>query len=270
MFFHFLALNELIQDFDNPETICFSCGHPYLVHTIQFSDLTEQNKMFAPGGTSDGRCASFWSASVTWTMRLICICGARWSALVQPPATLTTTATTTTSAVFSGTPSHSLPQPVPAAASSTASSVIVPHRPVVAFTGLARPLTASVQQARQASIQRNLHGLGAGSSALTPTSPPEKKRKSGPPPPLVHRHPGFWCSIERLRDNQCTDLSHYLLDTSDFNDPLDLSPRLFLGLPAASPITFCRTAALGSVSSTLSFLLLVAIPIPCAEKRAQL
>ncbi|KAK6997213.1 hypothetical protein R3P38DRAFT_3220718 [Favolaschia claudopus] len=183
MFFHFLALNELIQDFDNPETICFSCGHPYLVHTIQFSDLTEQNKMFAPGGTSDGRCASFWSASVTWTMRLICICGARWSALVQPPATFTTTATTTTSAVFSGTPSHSLPQPVPAAASSTASSVIVPHRPVVAFAGLARPLTASVQQARQASIQRNLHGLGAGSSALTPTSPPEKKRKSGPPPP---------------------------------------------------------------------------------------
>ncbi|KAK7059505.1 hypothetical protein R3P38DRAFT_3167920 [Favolaschia claudopus] len=185
---------------------------------------------------------------------------------------VTTTATTTTSAVFSGTPSHSLPQPVPAAASSTASSVIVPHRPVVAFTGLARPLTASVQQARQASIQRKLAWIGCWFIGVDSdfASGKEAQVWSPPPPPLVHRHPGFWCSIERLRDNQCTDLSHYLLDTSNFNDPLDLSPRLFLGLPAASPITFCRTAALGSVSSTLSFLLLVAIPIPCAEKRAQL
>ncbi|KAK6968945.1 hypothetical protein R3P38DRAFT_3299055 [Favolaschia claudopus] len=211
-------------DFDNPETICFSCGHPYLVHTIQFSDLTEQNKMFARGGTSDGRCASFWSASVTWTMRLICICGARC---------LTTTATTTTSAVSSGTPSHSLPQPVPAAASSTASSVIVPHRPVVAFTGLARPSTASVQQARQASIQRNLHGLGAGSSALTPTSPPKKKRKSGPPPSYTD----IPASGAALNDFAVTSaptsatiwcgILPKVLDTSDFNDPLDLSPRLF-------------------------------------------
>ncbi|KAK6984302.1 hypothetical protein R3P38DRAFT_3316325 [Favolaschia claudopus] len=350
MFFHLLALNDLIQDFDNPETICFSCGHPYLVHTIQFSDLTEQNKMFARGGTSDGRCASFWS-------------------------------------------------PVPVAASSTASSVIVPHRPVVAFTGLARPSTASVQQARQASIQRNLHGLGSGSSALTPTSPPKKKRKSGPPRSYTDTPAST--SSTALNDFAVTSaptsatiwcgILPKVLDSSDFNDPLDLSPRLFwksaeeienaqltlknarlvftvdvsttgpifeaielgfqnhcatnnidyiaptvnaavpspntmsyvllgprgrsngrtwiedpksltrftftlqalrsapyshtpnnlgdgvfhpataiylpqstvfLGLPAASPITFCRTVALGSVSSTLSFLLLVAIPIP--------
>ncbi|KAK6964733.1 hypothetical protein R3P38DRAFT_3338218 [Favolaschia claudopus] len=63
-------------------------------------------------------------------------------------------------------------------------SIGVPHRPVTAFTGLARPSTASVQQARQASIQRNLHGSAAGSSSLatssSPTSP-KKKRKSGPP-----------------------------------------------------------------------------------------
>ncbi|KAK7021463.1 hypothetical protein R3P38DRAFT_3540916 [Favolaschia claudopus] len=90
-------------------------------------------------------------------------------------------------------PASTTPAPasVPSVLPSTSSTVaptnfgITPHRPVTAFTGLARPSTASVQQARQASIQRNLHGSSAGSSSLTaasaiPTSP-KKKRKSGPP-----------------------------------------------------------------------------------------
>ncbi|KAK7000140.1 hypothetical protein R3P38DRAFT_2538142, partial [Favolaschia claudopus] len=119
---------------------------------------------------------------------------------------------------------------------------ITPHRPVTAFTGLARPSTASVQQARQASIQRNLHGSSAGSSSLTaasaiPTSP-KKKRKSGPPrsytdtPASVSALHDFaavsapttatiWCGILPKV------VSEYLLDTSDANDTLDLSVRYF-------------------------------------------
>ncbi|KAK7041299.1 hypothetical protein R3P38DRAFT_3453702 [Favolaschia claudopus] len=138
---------------------------------------------------------------------------------------LTTTATTT-SAVPSGTPSHSLPQPVPAAASSNTSSV-------VAFTGLARPSTASVQQARQASIQRNLHGSGPSTSALTPTSPSKKKRKSGPP----RSYTDIPASSAALNDFAVTSaptsatiwcgILPKVLDSSDFNDPLDLSPRIF-------------------------------------------
>ncbi|KAK6988566.1 hypothetical protein R3P38DRAFT_3443972, partial [Favolaschia claudopus] len=106
-------------------------------------------------------------------------------------------------------------------------SIGVPHRPVTAFTGLARPSTASVQQARQASIQRNLHGSAAGSSSLatssSPTSP-KKKRKSGPPRSFTETS----ASIPALNDFAAvTAPTSAILDTSDFNDTLDLSPRFF-------------------------------------------
>ncbi|KAK6971933.1 hypothetical protein R3P38DRAFT_3494330 [Favolaschia claudopus] len=123
-----------------------------------------------------------------------------------------------------------------AALPSFRSSIGIPHRPVTAFTGLARPSTASVQQARQASIQRNLHGSAAGSSSLatssSPTSP-KKKRKSGPPRSFTETS----ASIPALNDFAAVTaptsaivwcgILPKVLDTSDFNDTLDLSPRFF-------------------------------------------
>ncbi|KAK7017185.1 hypothetical protein R3P38DRAFT_3360643 [Favolaschia claudopus] len=220
-------------DFDNPETICFICGHPWITHVVQASSLTEQNQMFARGGTSDGRCAAFFSTSTTWTMHLACICGLKWSAHAQ---------LTQSSSLPSTTSNTSAPAPVPSGLVSTSvsagasSSIGVPHRPVTAFTGLARPSTASVQQARQASIQRNLHGSAAGSSSLatssSPTSP-KKKRKSGPPRSFTETS----ASIPALNDFAAVTaptsaivwcgILPKVLDTSDFNDTLDLSPRFF-------------------------------------------
>ncbi|KAK6988243.1 hypothetical protein R3P38DRAFT_3332081 [Favolaschia claudopus] len=127
----------------------------------------------------------------------------------------------------------SAPAPVPSglvstsASAAASSSIVVPHRPVTAFTGLARPSTASVQQARQASIQRNLHGSAAGSSSLatssnSPTSP-KKKRKSGPPRSYTETS----ASIPALNDFAAVTAPTSAIVCSDFNDTLDLSPRFF-------------------------------------------
>ncbi|KAJ7924486.1 hypothetical protein B0H13DRAFT_1863890 [Mycena leptocephala] len=159
---------------------------------------TFANKMFAHGGTSDGRCASFFSPNPVWNMRMTCICGLPWAA----------------NAVLAQLPG---------------ASTLVPHRPVTAFAGLACPTTASVYQ-RPASIQRTLHPNEPSSSISSAVSP-TKQRNSGPPrlfsdtpatlssltdfapPPVVS-----WVPVT------CVILAK-VLDTSDYNDTLDLSPR---------------------------------------------
>ncbi|KAJ7109025.1 hypothetical protein C8R43DRAFT_962609 [Mycena crocata] len=68
------------------------------------------------------------------------------------------------------------------------SSAVVPRSPVVAFTNLARPSTASVQEQRRQSTQRNLHPnepstrSPAAGSGSTPTRG-STKRLLGPPRP---------------------------------------------------------------------------------------
>ncbi|KAK7006600.1 hypothetical protein R3P38DRAFT_2793715 [Favolaschia claudopus] len=133
----------------------------------------------------------------------------------------------------------------------------LPHRPVAAFTGLPRPATASVQQARQSSIKRNLHGSGAGSSrasaagssrvsavSSSPTSS-NKQRKSGPPRSFTDTPASIpalndFAAVTAVTAATCHLGNHLVwyflpkviycalqLDNSDFNDTLDLSPRYF-------------------------------------------
>ncbi|KAJ6528866.1 hypothetical protein B0H19DRAFT_1083208 [Mycena capillaripes] len=104
-------------------------------------------------------------------------------------------------------------------ATSAAAPVLAPKRPVTAFTGLSRLTTASVQEQRRASIQR---------SGSTPT----KKRKSGPPRAFSDTP----ATLPLLDDfapmvvdpvTITVGILPKVLDTSDHNDTLDLSPRYF-------------------------------------------
>ncbi|KAK6971565.1 hypothetical protein R3P38DRAFT_3336704 [Favolaschia claudopus] len=150
-------------------------------------------------------------------------------------------------------------------------SIGVPHRPVTAFTGLARPSTASVQQARQASIQRNLHGLATSSS---PTSP-KKKRKSGPPRSFTETSASIpalndfaavtaptsaivWCGIlpkvsaEEIENVQTT------LKTAGLVFTVDLSSLLFRDHCATNNIDYVAPALTATIPSpnTMSYVLL--------------
>ncbi|KAJ7700694.1 hypothetical protein B0H17DRAFT_1128559 [Mycena rosella] len=118
-----------------------------------------------------------------------------------------------------------LPQPAPAI------SVLVPQRPVTAFTGLQRSAAASVAQQRRDSIQRNLHpndstNSGGGTGR-------KKKRMAGPPrdysdpvPPLASSSlDDFAMSVAPSSATLTVGILPKVLESSDHNDTLDLSPR---------------------------------------------
>ncbi|KAJ6526049.1 hypothetical protein B0H19DRAFT_1084657 [Mycena capillaripes] len=179
--------------------------------------------MFSRGGTSDGRCAAFFSGELTWNMRLTCVCGRPWAAhcvLSQPPP------------IMAGQSTPSATTLTVASAPSAVASPLVPQRPVMAFAGLSRPTAAAVQKARRDSIQRTLHGnepvLSSGSG-----SSPTKKRKSGPPrsysdaPVLPSLDDFAPAAAAAVPVTVTVGILPKVLDTSNYNDSLDLSPRYF-------------------------------------------
>ncbi|KAJ7780663.1 hypothetical protein DFH07DRAFT_765179 [Mycena maculata] len=140
-------------------------------------------------------------------------------------------------------PSSMTPAPAPRHAPPSSSSVasdIVPHRPVTAFTGLTRPTTASVQnqhqsiaasvnEQRRASIQRNLHPNEPSSSTSTITTP--SRRRSGPPRPFskaavaLPALSDFASATVETSVTITVGILPKVLDMSDYNDMLDLSPK---------------------------------------------
>ncbi|KAJ7035164.1 hypothetical protein C8F04DRAFT_1233822 [Mycena alexandri] len=109
--------------------------------------------------------------------------------------------------------------------------VLQPARPVTAFTGLPRPTTASVQEQRRVSIQRNLHGNRPSASASSSTTSSPSRRKSGPPRPFSNPAPAlaslddFGTSAAPTEATLTVGILPKVLDTSVHNNSLDPSPR---------------------------------------------
>ncbi|KAJ7736245.1 hypothetical protein DFH07DRAFT_986936 [Mycena maculata] len=165
-------------------------------------------------------------------MRQICVCGLPWAAHEV--------ISDATSSLPQSAASAPLP-PRPVGAFNPA-----PHRPVVAFTGLGRPAgamtpprgsttAALVQQQRRSSIQRNLHPNEPTSPVATTNR--RKARSSGPPRPYSEPVP----TLSLLDDFASSSAAQApssvqitvgilpkVLDTSDYNDMLDLSVRYTL------------------------------------------
>ncbi|KAJ7442385.1 hypothetical protein B0H11DRAFT_2348197 [Mycena galericulata] len=133
-------------------------------------------------------------------------------------------------------PPVSTPPPVvQVTAAAAAPAPLVPQRPVTAFTGL-RPSAASVQQQRRLSIQRNLHSnQPTGSTSLVPTPPRKPKKRMAGPPRSYSESPASTSILDDFAplavDTPVTSakitvgILPKVLDTSDHNDTLDLSPR---------------------------------------------
>ncbi|KAJ7024694.1 hypothetical protein C8F04DRAFT_1239564 [Mycena alexandri] len=109
--------------------------------------------------------------------------------------------------------------------------VLQPARPITAFTGLPRPTTASVQEQRRASIQRNLHGNRPSASASSSTTSSPSRRKSGPPRPFSNPAPAlaslddFGTPAAPTEATLTVGILPKVLDTSVHNNSLDPSPR---------------------------------------------
>ncbi|KAJ7032113.1 hypothetical protein C8F04DRAFT_1235573 [Mycena alexandri] len=216
------------SDFERSDLACFVCDHTWLSHTPD-GDTSAQNSLFARGGTSGG-CAEFFSLDTVWNMRSICVCTLPWSA--HSVLTSSGSQTSTTSA----------PAPRPAVPDLGATPSHR-HAPTTAFTGLPRPPTTSIQNTRastvrdtvnaqrRVSIQRTLHSNDAGGSTITSTSSaaattPTRSRKSGPPRPYSTALDDFAAApVAAITSVPVTiGILPKVLDTSDHNDMLDLSP----------------------------------------------
>ncbi|KAJ6461825.1 hypothetical protein C8R47DRAFT_1202348 [Mycena vitilis] len=221
-------------DFADSDVACFICEHTWMAHAPP--ELSTQNRVFARGGAGNGHCVAFWSSEPVWNMRLTCVCGRPW-AVHQIIRTASSEPTTST-------PQAATPAPAPAAAPTTAAAPIAAHRPVTAFAGLARPTTASVQnlrhsivdsvqQQRRASIQRTLHPntltSAAGPSTSSTTISPNR-RKSGNPRPYSKAAAtptldDFAAAPVVSSVKLTVGILPKVLETSDYNDTLDPSPR---------------------------------------------
>ncbi|KAJ6595455.1 hypothetical protein B0H10DRAFT_2232760 [Mycena sp. CBHHK59/15] len=194
--------------------------------------MSAQNRMFARGSAGNGQCAGFFSSEPVWNMRLVCVCGLAWAAHRVIP----------TGSSESSLPIASTPRP----AAPVSAAPLIPHRPITAFAGLARPTTASVQnqrhsivasvqEQRRASIQRTLHpnesmsSSGLSATSTTTTSP--SRRKSGNPRPYSRSAATLPILDDFALPSAVTSVKltvailPKVLDTSDHNDTLDPSPR---------------------------------------------
>ncbi|KAJ7026246.1 hypothetical protein C8F04DRAFT_1297867 [Mycena alexandri] len=111
------------------------------------------------------------------------------------------------------------------------SMVLQPARPVTAFTGLPRPTTASVQEQRRASIQRNFHPTQPLASSSSSTNSSPSRRRSGPPRQFAKPAPAL-ASLDDFGSRAAPTMATLtigilpkVLDTSDHNNSLDPSPR---------------------------------------------
>ncbi|KAJ7429527.1 hypothetical protein B0H11DRAFT_2300484 [Mycena galericulata] len=216
------------SDFDSQHVTCFVCNHTWMAHAQPF-DIPPQHRAFVRGGTADGRCGGFFSPETHWNMLTTCVCGLQWGVHARD-----THASLISSANVS--PPVSTPPPVvQVTAAAAAPAPLVPQRPVTAFTGL-RPSAASVQQQRRLSIQRNLHSnQPTGSTSLVPTPPRKPKKRMAGPPRSYSESPASTSILDDFAplavDTPVTSakitvgILPKVLDTSDHNDTLDLSPR---------------------------------------------
>ncbi|KAJ6604997.1 hypothetical protein B0H10DRAFT_2195564, partial [Mycena sp. CBHHK59/15] len=223
--------NYSIQNFESAEVVCFICDHTWMAHA-PCSEMSAQNRMFARGSAGNGQCAGFFSSEPVWNMRLVCVCGLAWAAHRVIP----------TGSSESSLPIASTPRP----AAPVSAAPLIPHRPITAFAGLARPTTASVQnqrhsivasvqEQRRASIQRTLHpnesmsSSGLSATSTTTTSP--SRRKSGNPRPYSRSAATLPILDDFALPSAVTSVKltvailPKVLDTSDHNDTLDPSPR---------------------------------------------
>ncbi|KAJ7017101.1 hypothetical protein C8F04DRAFT_1406216 [Mycena alexandri] len=144
------------------------------------------------------------------------------------PSSLSTPSTTFTAAPAMPSVSTSTTTFAPAHQSLP---VLQPARPITAFTGLPRPTTASVQEQRRASIQRNLHGNRPSASASSSTTSSPSRRKSGPPRPFSNPAPAlaslddFGTPAAPTEATLTVGILPKVLDTSVHNNSLDPSPR---------------------------------------------
>ncbi|KAJ7469137.1 hypothetical protein FB451DRAFT_1368734 [Mycena latifolia] len=194
------------EDFVNAEIECSACGHIWIAHEQDPNSVSPTNRRFIKGGADNGRsgrCGGFHS------MRLSGIC-----------------------VVLSASPRNITP-PIPA---STTGSLISPQRPAMAFAGVPRARFATataVQQQRQESIYRTLpqyQSVGGSSSAGITSRP--SKRLSGPPRPYSATSAATLADFsapsatsEPAQVRITVGILPKVLDTSDHNDTLDLSPR---------------------------------------------
>ncbi|KAJ6455611.1 hypothetical protein C8R47DRAFT_1250722 [Mycena vitilis] len=224
------------SNFESAEVVCFICGHMWMAHA-QNPNLSAQNQRLSRGSAGSGTCAAFYSAETVWNMRMLCVCGLPWVSHLP---------FTERSSDSSDTSPPAAPLPPPAPAPPSAPTPVAPHRPVTAFSGLARPTTASVQNSRQsivasvqdqrrASIQRTLHPNdatpAAGPSTTSTTTSPGRRRSGNPRPytkspatlPTLDDFalPGAVASTVKLT----VAILPKVLDTSPHNDTLDPSPR---------------------------------------------
>ncbi|KAJ7765716.1 hypothetical protein B0H16DRAFT_1717631 [Mycena metata] len=226
------------SDFDNPNISCFVCDHAWAAHGLD-GETSAQNRLFARGGTLNGACNSFFSTDGVWNMRSVCVCGLPWAAhAVLAPVSEAYTSHTGAS---SGT------------STASNSGATQRHAPTTAFAGLHRPPTTSVQRTRtststvreavqdqrRGSIQRNLHGNNTGRSSSTAMTSsvasssstlPSPRRTSGAPrsysqpvPPLSSL--SDFADVPAITSAAVTvGILPKVLDTSDHNNMLDLSP----------------------------------------------
>ncbi|KAJ7025218.1 hypothetical protein C8F04DRAFT_140746 [Mycena alexandri] len=226
------------SDFDNPSISCFVCDHAWAAHGLD-GETSAQNRLFARGGTLNGACNSFFSTDGVWNMRSVCVCGLPWAAhAVLAPVS---EAYTSHTGALSGT------------STASNSGATQRHAPTTAFAGLHRPPTTSVQRTRtststvreavqdqrRGSIQRNLHGNNTSRSSSTAMTSsvasssstlPSPRRTSGAPrsysqpvPPLSSL--SDFAEVPAITSAAVTvGILPKVLDTSDHNDMLDLSP----------------------------------------------
>ncbi|KAJ7756657.1 hypothetical protein B0H16DRAFT_1885917 [Mycena metata] len=221
------------SDFDNPNISCFVCDHAWAAHGLD-GETSAQSRLFAPLTHS-------WSFKTdgVWNMRSVCVCGLSWAAhAVLAPVSEAYTSHTGAS---SGT------------STASNSGATQRHAPTTAFAGLPRPPTTSVQRTRtststvreavqdqrRGSIQRNLHGNNTGRSSFTAMTSyvvsssstlPSPRRTSGAPrsysqpvPPLSSL--SDFAEVPAITSAAVTvGILPKVLDTSDHNDMLDLSP----------------------------------------------
>ncbi|KAJ6562720.1 hypothetical protein DFH09DRAFT_1082679 [Mycena vulgaris] len=230
-----IMLHPLItpEDFPSAETTCFACDHSWIAHENDAASVAPENRRFIKGGADHGRCGSFHSARGLPVAFLFTLTPARiWrSGKCAQSASADALELLMIVPVSSGI-LRSHESEVPSIPTSSSGSFISPQRPALAYAGISRrPTAATVQQERQASIYRTLpqYQSSAGPSSAPP-NPRSNKRLSGPPRPYSSGPAATladFCTApsEPLKVKITVGILPKVLNTSDHNDLLDLSPR---------------------------------------------
>ncbi|KAJ6538344.1 hypothetical protein DFH09DRAFT_1090576 [Mycena vulgaris] len=184
------------EDFPSAETTCSACEHSWIAHENDAASVAPENRRFIKGGADHGRCGSFHSSASADALGLL---------MIVPVSS----ASGLTRARFP--PSQPLP--------------LVPSSPRNARHSLTQeshggPLQPQFSKKYQSS---------AGPSSA-PANPRSKKRLSGPPRPYSSGPAATLADFstapsEPLKVKITVGILPKVLNTSDHNDLLDLSPR---------------------------------------------